>query len=114
MLAAVALLKSEVPPTPHVSKYRIHEVYESLEPVCVKAASTKDPRCLGRASRHRLQVFVEALEALGHALLHPRLERRVASLVLPCSSERSRVSSVSGRSPPHDWVETSRSGGVIS
>src|SRR6266545_6909511 len=35
-------------------------------------------------------------------------------VVLPSSSERIRVLRVSGQSPPHDSVETSRSGGVIS
>jgi hypothetical protein len=44
---AYALLKSEVKPTPHVGKYRLHEMYEVLEPICVKAASRKDPRQLG-------------------------------------------------------------------
>src|SRR5271157_3996149 len=36
------------------------------------------------------------------------------SVVLPSSSERVSVLSVSGQSPPHDSVDTSRSGGVIS
>ena len=44
---AYALLKSEVPPTPHVAKYKLNEVYDVLEPICVKAASKKDPRALG-------------------------------------------------------------------
>ena len=44
---AYALLKSEVPPTPHIAQYRLNEVYEALEPICVKAASRKDPRGLG-------------------------------------------------------------------
>ncbi len=44
---AYALLKSEVPATPHVGKYRLNEAYEVLEPICVKAASRKDPRNLG-------------------------------------------------------------------
>ena len=44
---AYALLKSEVSPTAHVAKYRVNEVYEVLEPICVKAASRKDPRGLG-------------------------------------------------------------------
>jgi hypothetical protein len=44
---AYALLKSEVPPTPHVAKYKLEEAYDLLEPICVKAASKKDPRGLG-------------------------------------------------------------------
>lgn len=44
---AYALLKSEVIPTPHVAKYGIDRAYGLLEPICVKAASSKDPRCLG-------------------------------------------------------------------
>lgn len=44
---AYALLKSEVPPTANVQKYRINEAYELLEPICAKEASAKDPRHLG-------------------------------------------------------------------
>ena len=44
---AYALLKSEVAPTPHVARYKLRDVYESLESICVKEASRKDPRCLG-------------------------------------------------------------------
>ena len=44
---AYALLKSEVPATPHVARYKLAEVYELLEPICVKRASRKDPRGLG-------------------------------------------------------------------
>jgi len=44
---AYALLKSEVPATRHVAKYKLADVYDSLEPICVKKASRKDPRGLG-------------------------------------------------------------------
>jgi hypothetical protein len=44
---AYALLKSEVPPTPHVMRYGLDKAYELLAPICVKAASGKDPRSLG-------------------------------------------------------------------
>jgi len=44
---AYALLKSEAPPTPHIVNYKLADVYESLEPICVKEASRRDPRGLG-------------------------------------------------------------------
>jgi hypothetical protein len=44
---AFALLKSEVPPTPRIEKYRIYEAYDRLDPVCVKVASAYDHRKLG-------------------------------------------------------------------
>jgi len=44
---AFALLKSEVTPTPLVTKYGLHEAYDRLEPVCVKVATGRDPRKLG-------------------------------------------------------------------
>lgn len=44
---AYALLKSEVPPTPHVAKYQLNDMYKLLEPICAKVASSKDPRKLG-------------------------------------------------------------------
>lgn len=44
---AFALLKAEVPPTAHVLKYGLNRAYDSLEPICAKEASRKDPRGLG-------------------------------------------------------------------
>jgi hypothetical protein len=44
---AFALLKSEVPPTPRVAKYKLDNVFDDLAPVCAKEASRKDPRGLG-------------------------------------------------------------------
>jgi hypothetical protein len=44
---AFALLKSEVAATPLVAKYKLDTAYDLLEPICVKKASTKDPRKLG-------------------------------------------------------------------
>jgi hypothetical protein len=42
--AAFALLKREVPPTPHVKKYRIHKLFDrSLSPICFRKASYSDP-----------------------------------------------------------------------
>jgi hypothetical protein len=44
---AYALLKSESPRTPLVTRGRLDEAFERLEPVLVKVASGKDPRRLG-------------------------------------------------------------------
>jgi hypothetical protein len=45
--SAFALLKSEVPPTPHVAKYGLGQAYDDLAPICVKEASRRDHRGLG-------------------------------------------------------------------
>jgi hypothetical protein len=44
---AFALLKSEVPPSSHVQKYRLDKAFERLRPVCAIEASPRDPRGLG-------------------------------------------------------------------
>lgn len=44
---AFALLKSEVSATPLIGRYNLADAYETLEPICVKQASRKDPRGLG-------------------------------------------------------------------
>lgn len=44
---AYALLKSETPPTPLATRYRLDTAYERLRPVIVKEASRKDRRGLG-------------------------------------------------------------------
>ena len=41
---AFALLKSEVPPTPNVARYGIHEMFDkTLRGICFKPASPRDP-----------------------------------------------------------------------
>jgi len=44
---AFALLKSETPPTPRVSKYGLDGMYDDLAPICAKEASRRDSRGLG-------------------------------------------------------------------
>ena len=44
---AFALLKSEVPPTPRVTKYGLDNLYVHLTPVCSLPASRRDPKGLG-------------------------------------------------------------------
>lgn len=44
---AFALLKSEVPATRNVARYKLNAAFDLLEPICVKKASAKDPRKLG-------------------------------------------------------------------
>ncbi len=44
---AFALLKGEVPPTRHIAKYGLTDVYEELDPILAKEASRRDPRALG-------------------------------------------------------------------
>lgn len=45
--AVFALLKSEVQPTPRVTKYKIDRAFDNLAGICAKEASRKDPRKLG-------------------------------------------------------------------
>jgi len=45
---AFSLLKQEVTPTPRIKKYRIHQMFNILEPVCVLSASTRDPQGIVR------------------------------------------------------------------
>ena len=44
---AFALLKGEVPATPHIAKYGLTGVYDDLDAILAKEASGKDPRRLG-------------------------------------------------------------------
>jgi hypothetical protein len=44
---AFALLKSEVAPTPRVTKYKLPQVFADLAPICAREASRKDHRELG-------------------------------------------------------------------
>lgn len=44
---AFALLKSEVPPTPHIAKHKLELSYADLAPICAVEASRKDHRGLG-------------------------------------------------------------------
>jgi len=44
---AFALLKSEVPPTPKIGKYKLNDTYRLLEPILAKEASPKEKKGLG-------------------------------------------------------------------